>query len=185
MMLDDYTVPSKELRVSVGMRFEGDNLGAQTSGTESSHKGIKPKTITVSLLIPFVDKVDLSELTAIAEAIQEDGSLHIYDVTEDAANAMKVRQVQFTDSFDVRTDWRLNAWQVNFSLQEYKSVPEKVEQRQNKVTAVVQQATGQTIGAPVGEAEQAPQQGMSTMESIVAKLDGLLAPTPSPTNETT
>lgn len=182
MMLNDYTVPDKELRVTVGMRFEDDSLGAQTSSTESAHKGIKPKTLTVSLMIPFVAVTQLTELTAIAEATTEDGSLVTYDITEEAANAMKVRQVRFSDSFDVRPDWKLNAWQVNFSLQEYKSVPEKAEQRQNKVTSVVQQAPGETIGE--GDT-QASAGGMGTLESIVAKLDGLLAPSPSATDETT
>lgn len=184
-MLDNYTIPDKELKVSIGMRFDADTLGAQTSGTDAAHKGIKPKTITVSLMIPFINENDLSQLTAIAEATLADGSLHIYDITEKAANAMKVRQVRFTDNFDVREDWRLRAWQVNFSLQEYKSVPERAEQRQNKVTSVVQQATGQAIGAESGEQTET-QQPMGSMESIVAKLDGLLAPSPTAgTNEAT
>jgi hypothetical protein len=184
MMLDNYTVPNKDLRVSVSMRFESDKLGAQTSSTDTAHKGIKAKTITVSLMIPFVDANLLTQLTAIAEATRDDGSLHIYDITEDAANAMKVRQVQFSDSFDVRQDWQLNAWQVNFSLDEYKSVPEKAEQRQEKVTAVVQQAAGENIGAGEGTTAEA-QQPMGMMESILAKIDGMLAPAPASTNETT
>lgn len=180
MMLDNYKVPNKDLRVNVSMRFEAETLGAQTSGTDTAHKGIKPKTVNVSLLIPFTDAEQLTQLTAIAEAVRDDGSLHIYDITEETANAMKVRQVQFSETFDVREDYEWNAWQVNFSLQEYKSVPEKTEQRQDKVTAVVQQANGQTVSEG-NEAE--PANSMSTMEKIIAKMDGMLAPTPSAPDE--
>lgn len=171
MMLDDYTVPNKEQRISVAMRFEADTLGAQTSGTDTAHKGIKPKVVTVALVIPFVDISQLSELTAIAEAIEDDGSLKIYDITETAANAMKIRRVHFTDAFNVREDWRLKAWQVNFTLQEFQSVPEKTEQRQEKVIAVAQEAPGQVIGMPI-----IPYGNKASFQQIISNLDSVLAP---------
>jgi hypothetical protein len=182
MMLDNYKVPEKELRVSVGFSFDAANLDSQTSATDSSHKGIKAKKIHVSLLLPYEESQSLSELTAIAEATRDDGSLKIYDITEHAANAMKVRQVRFTDSFNVRDDYSLLAWQVNFTLQEYQSVPEKVEQRQAKVVAGVQQAAGQVVGGDAAT-DSTEAQPKGSFEKILANIDSMLAP--AATNETT
>jgi hypothetical protein len=175
MMLNDYTVPNKEQRVTVGMRFEDETLGAQTSGTDTAEKGIKPVEITVALLLPFDDVDSLSELTAVARATNADGSLLVYDIVEPAANAMNVRQVKFTGSFDVREDYRLRAWQVNFSLKEYQSVPEKIEQRQTKVVGVTQASSGETVSAS-GEDAATEQTTMGSFEKILASLDSVLAP---------
>ncbi|WP_331352564.1 hypothetical protein [Cellvibrio sp. UBA7671] len=175
MMLNDFTVPNKELRVTVGMRFEDETLGAQTSATNTAEKGIKPKVITVALLLPHDEADLLSELTAIAQATNADGTLVVYDIVEPAANAMNVRQVKFTDSFDVRDDYRLRAWQINFALKEYKSVPEKMEQRQTKVVGAPQVAAGEVVS---GEAvnETSPPETMGSFEKILANLDSALAP---------
>jgi hypothetical protein len=185
MMLNEYSVPDKEQRITISLRFDSDSLGSQTSATDTAHKGIKPKQLSVSCLIPFVDVGDLSELTAVVQATRDDGALLVYDITDTAANAMKIRQVRFCDSFDVREDWRLKAWQVNFSLQEFQSVPEKVEQRLNKVVASAQTASGQAVG--VNEPQSQPEQPLSQFEKMLAYADGVLAPTPVPSvaNETT
>lgn len=183
MMLNNYKVPDKQLRVSCGFRFDEASLGSQTSATDSSHKGIKPTVINVALLLPFADERDLTELTAIARATRADGSVEIYDITERAANAMKIRQVRFAESFDVREDYRLLAWQINFTLHEYQSVPEKVEQRQTKVVSAVQQATGQTVAAPGATEESAAPMG--SFEKILASMDSVLAPSATNTDEAT
>jgi hypothetical protein len=175
MMLNDFTVPNKELRVTVGMRFESETLGAQTSATTTAEKGIKPKVITVALLLPHDDVDVLSDLTRVAQATKADGSLVVYDIVEPTANAMNVRQVKFTDSFDVRDDYRLRAWQINFSLQEFISVPEKMEQRQTKVVGATQTATGQVVAGDADDETQEPQ-AMGNFEKILANLNTKLAP---------
>ncbi len=172
MMLGNFKVPDKELKVSVSMSFGSEKLGGQTSGTDTAHKGIKPKTVYVSLLIPFDDAKSLTELTAIAEAVTENGNLKIYDIVEPAANAMKIRQVQFCDSFDVREDYNLLAWQVDFNVQEYKSVAEKTEQRQQTAKAKPQAAAGTTVSSDDDSADDAPVTGI---EKFVAGLDKALS----------
>lgn len=175
MMLGNFTVPNKELRVSISMQFDSEKLGAQTSGTDSSHKGIKPKTLYVSLLIPFVDSKQLTELTTVAEAVTDSGNLRIYDIVEPAANAMKIRKVRFCDSFSVREDYSLLAWQVNFSLEEYNSVAEKTEQRQKTTTAKPQAATGTTVSATETETETEEAAPVTGIESYIASLDKALS----------
>lgn len=175
MMLNDYAVPNKELRVTMAMRYDSESLGAQTSATDTAHKGIKPKVFNVSLLVPFVNSEQLTELITLAESTREDGALTIYDITDDTANALNVRQVRFTDSFNVREAGNVKAWTVQFALQEYQSVPEKIEQRQESANAEQQAADG-TVIASTESAEQGddtvPQTGF---EHFLAKVDRALS----------
>lgn len=147
MMLDDYVVPDKNIRVTMTMAFESESLGSQTSATDSAHKGIKPKEFNVSLTIPFVENTKLSRLIAIAQATRKDGALHVYDIVDQTANAAKVRQVRFSNSFAAREDSVLQAWNIQFSLTEYLSVPEKTEQRTETAPAAAQSADGEIVSA--------------------------------------
>tara|TARA_R100000656_G_scaffold6468_1_gene7769 strand:- start:698 stop:1222 length:525 start_codon:yes stop_codon:yes gene_type:complete len=174
MMLGNYTVPNKQQRISISLRFEETQLGAQTSGTDTAHKGIKPKIINVYCLIPFVDVNDLTDLVSVAESVTSSGNKTIYDIVEPAANAMKVRQVQFTDTLEVREDYSLKAWGVSFALLEYKSVAEKTELRQPLATAPAQSAPGETVasGDDATEDEAAPVTGI---ERYLAAADKALS----------
>lgn len=170
MMLNDYTLPNKELRVTASMRFESEKLGAQTSATDTAHKGIKAKVFNVSLVIPFVNADQLTRLMGIAESIRDDGALTVYDITDDTANAMNVRQVRFTDALNVRETGKLKAWTVQFSLQEYQSVAEKMEQRQQSETGDAQAADGTAIAST--DEDGAPLTGV---EKFLAYIDQKLA----------
>lgn len=173
MMLNDYTVPNKELRVSMSMRIDSESLSGQNSGTGSAHKGFKPKVFNVSLLIPYAEPELLSELIAVAESTRADGSLTIYDITEDLANAIKVRQVRFTEEFYVRELEGLKAWSVQFTLQDYLSVPEKIEQRQESAAPQAQAADGTvTANENASEGEEQP---MGWFETQLAKVDKALS----------
>ncbi|UUA73110.1 baseplate complex protein [Cellvibrio sp. QJXJ] len=175
MMLDDYEVPNKEIKVSMSMRIESETLNGQSSGTSTSHKGFKPKVFNVSLIIPYVEPTALSALIAVAQVTNADGSLKVYDITDDLANAVKVRRVQFTEEFYVREMDRVSAWAVQFSLQDYQSVPEKAEQRQTTAAPQTQTATGNVVAATDdGEAVEGEGE-IGFFERQLAKLDRALA----------
>lgn len=171
MMLDDYTVPDRNFKVSMSMRIDSEDLNAQSSGTSTSHKGFKPKVFTVSLLIPYAESELLSKLIAVAEATQSNGALKIYDITDELANSVKVRRVQFTEEFYVRDSDSLKAWSVQFALQDFQSVPEKVEQRQTTAAPQTQTATGTVVASDDGEEEGE----IGFFERQLAKLDRVLA----------
>ena len=174
MMLDDYTVPNKELRVSMSMRIDSANLDGQSSATSTAHKGFKPKVFNVSLVIPFIEPDLLTRLIAVAQATQGDGSLKVYTITDELANAVKDRKVQFTEEFYVREMESLNAWAVQFALQDYHSVPEKVEQRQEISTAPAQTTDGQVVAADdTQQGEQSGEPGW--FEQQLAKMDKALS----------
>jgi hypothetical protein len=114
----------------------------------------------------------LGELIAVAEATRSDGALKIYDITEDLANAVKVRQVQFTEEFYVRELDNLQAWSVQFSLKDYLSVPEKIEQRQPIGKPQAQTTPGAVTTAD--EPESSPTE-LSWFERQLAKADKALS----------
>ena len=164
MMLDDFTVPNKELKVSMSMRIDSGDLSGQSSATSTSHKGFKPKVLNVSLLIPFIEPELLTQLIAVAQATAADGSLKIYTVTDELAKALKVRKVKFAEEFYVRELEGKKAWAVQFALQ-----------RQEGSTAPAQTANGDTVAANETQEGEEESGSMGFIERQIAKLDAALA----------
>lgn len=176
MMLDNYPVPRQEFRVAMSMQFDAASLGAQTSATDSAHKGIKPKEFNVSFIIPFDDASAVRQLLAVAEATNTDGSLHVYDIVSDTANACNVRQVRFTDSFRVVEEATRRCWSVSFTLREFLSIAEKAEQRIEKSDPVAQAADGTTVTAPEsGDAQADDNTPKTSTEKFLANIDKALS----------
>jgi hypothetical protein len=175
LLLDGQQIHGKGLKVTANLRIESDDMSGQTSNTAKSHKGFKPKALTVSLQIPYVDRAHLTELMRLVEATQSGGQLKTYRVVNDTAEAFGVRQVQFSDNLSAREDDSLRAWQVQFTLSEKLSNPERVETR--RPTAAVNQQTGP--GAAVADASvgadnpNTPE--LTGFEKVLQKVDNLLA----------
>ncbi|RBH53183.1 MULTISPECIES: DNA-binding protein [Pseudomonas] len=171
LLLDGEQVRGKNLKVTANLRIESEDLSGQTSNTEKAHKGFKPKTLTVSLMIPFVDQSQLRDLMRLAESTAGGGRLKTYRVVNDTAAAFGMRQVQFSEGVSAREDDSLRAWLVQFTLTEKLSNPEKVENRRpgNKVNA-----QGGPGGA-VGDGSKSPEE-LTGFEKTLKKLDDFLAP---------
>ncbi|MCM2317939.1 MAG: DNA-binding protein [Pseudomonas sp.] len=180
LLLDGEQVRGKGLKVTANLRIESDDLSGQTSNTDSAHKGFKPKTLAVSLLIRFTDKAQLRSLMSLAEATDGGGQLKTYRIVNDTAAAFGVRQVQFSDGVSAREDDSLAAWRVQFTLAEKLSNPERVEKRRSGNTVATQSAPGQAVtagGNPAtgGEAATEPAQELTGFEATLKKLDNWLA----------
>jgi hypothetical protein len=174
LLLDGEQVRGKNLKVTANLRIESDDLSGQTSNTDSAHKGFKPKTLAVTLQIPFVDNAYLRNLMRLAEATGTGGQLKTYRVVNDTASAFGVRQVQFTDGVSAREDDSLRAWLVQFTLSEKLSNPERVETRRAGKGVTQQGAPGQSVTAPgAGEIGEAGQE-LSGFEATLKKLDNYL-----------
>ncbi|WP_226648113.1 hypothetical protein [Microbulbifer variabilis] len=175
MRLNDFVLRGSEITVNGVLRIETESLGGNTSSTDRAKNGIKPKALTVSLVIAFNKSADLSELLQQAESVDENGKLKVFDIVDDTAKAMNIRQVQFNEAFNVRQIPEKKAWRVNFTLSEYLSIPEKVEQRQKTQTAQRQSANGEAIAA----ADTEQQDGTETLtgfEKVLKFADDALAP---------
>lgn len=179
LLLDGQKVNGKSLKVTANLRIESGDMSGQTSNTDSSHKGFKPKALTVSLLIPYRDRTHLTELMRLAEALGDGGQLRTYRLVNDTAEAFGVRQVQFSDNFSAREDDSLSAWRVQFTLTEKLSNPERVETRRPKNKVQQQAGTGVSVVDPsvTAESEAAPgAPELTGFEGILKRVDDYLGP---------
>lgn len=177
LLLDGEQVRGKNIKVTANLQIESDDISGQTSNTDTAHKGFKPKTLTVTLQIPFVDNPFLRNLMRLAEATESGGQRKTYRVVNDTASAFGVRQVEFSDGVSAREDDNVRAWQVQFTLSEKLSNPERVEARRagNGVTqqgAPGQSVTGPGTGADGGNGE--PGKTLTGFEATLKKLDNYL-----------
>lgn len=178
LLLDGQKVGGKNLKVTANLRIETEDLSGQTSNTGGVHKGFKPKTLTVTLMIPFRDRADLVALVALAEATAGGGQRKTYRVVNDTAEAFGVRQVEFAENFSSREDDALRAWQIQFGLSEKLSIAEKVETRRPGNAIKAQAGTGQAVGGAAGSdgGDGTPQPaGLSGFEKVLKRLDDALA----------
>ena len=177
LLLDGEAVTGKTLKITANLRIEADDMSGQTSNTEKAHKGFKPKTLSVTLTIPYVNDDWLRGLMRLAEATEAGGQLKTYRVVNDTAAAFGMRQVQFAEGVNAREDDVLACWRVQFGLTEKKSNPEKVEKRSGKGKVTAQAGTGSAVGggtaggAGGGEGDG---QGLTGFEATLKKGDDWL-----------
>ncbi|USP08503.1 hypothetical protein L1S45_15120 [Aeromonas dhakensis] len=150
LTLDGEPIVMKSMRVSASMQFQDKDNSGQTSSTSSSEQGEKAKELDISGLVPFKDEKTLTRLFELAGAKGAGGQRHIYRVGSLLAQSVKVRQAKFAGRITASEQEGLLAWQVQFTLREHNSVPEKREQRLPKAPAIVGQGTGNTTPAAGG-----------------------------------
>ena len=169
LFLGDYAFPSAELMVGASAQIDSEDLSGETSNTDSAHKGIKPKVVNVSFLVRFTDSRLLTEFSNIVQAVNDNGELVIYNITNKTANALNIRQVRFSGNFRTKEDAELQGWRVSCSLSEFVSVPEKKENRLSAIAAPGDTATAEQT------AEAQAQKTLSTFEKLLKKVDSALS----------
>jgi len=175
LLLDGTQVRGKGLKVAAALRIESEDLSGQTSNTASAHKGFKPKTLAITLLIPFADRSHLIQLMSLAQATGSGGQRKVYRIVNDTAEAFGVRQVEFSDSVTAREDDTLKAWRVSFTLAEKLSTAERVETRRPGNPIKQQSAPGQAVGdaAPAAGSDSAGAE-LTGFEKVLKRLDTAL-----------
>ena len=176
LLLNGEQIIGKRMKVTANLKIESDDMSGQTSGTEKSHKGFKPKTLTVALSVPYKDMTNLRTLMRLAESTQGGGQRTTYRIVNDTAEAFGIRQVEFTDGVSAREDDSLAQWIVQFTLSEKLSNPEKVESRRAGNPVTSQSAPGDGVtGAGAGSGAS---QELTGFENLLKKVDTYLGPTP-------
>ncbi len=145
MRLNNYAVPKTDLTVSPSFMIDSKSLGGNSSSTDAAHRGIKPKMLRVTLTIPYSDSAVLNALVRVSEAVDSNGDMVVYTVTDRSANAFGVKQVTFDGNFSATKDKALDVWRVQFLLKEKKSTPEKVEQRLDVSATSVQTSVNSAV----------------------------------------
>ena len=167
LLLNGEQIIGHRMKLTANLKIEADELGGQTSGTDKSHKGFKPKTLTVALTIPYKSLDNLRTIMRLAEATAGGGQLQTYRIVNDTAKAFGIRQVTFSDGVSAREDDTLAQWIVQFTLSEKLSNPEKVENRRAGNGVTSQSAPGDGVaGNGSGSSEE-----LTGFEAVLKKVD--------------
>ena len=173
LLLNGEQIIGNRMKVTANLKIESDDMSGQTSGTETSHKGFKPKTLAVALTIPYKDMTNLRTLMRLAESTQGGGQRTTYRIVNDTAEAFGIRQVEFSDGVTAREDDSLSQWIVSFTLAEKLSNPEKVENRRAGNPVSSQSAPGDEVTGTGADGSGAPQE-LTGFEATLKKLDSYL-----------
>ncbi|SMF94442.1 hypothetical protein SAMN02949497_1757 [Methylomagnum ishizawai] len=153
LWLDGKKIQGHGLRVSAALPLASEDMSGNSSATPKAETGDKGKSLSVSLQIRYQDATWLSDLIALAEGKDGNQERRMFAVQNRTAQAMGIKQVKFDGNLDVKEADRLRAWEVSFTLAEYRSTPEKVEERNPKAAArkvSSQTATGTVAGGTSG-----------------------------------
>lgn len=188
-MIGDFKLKGFRINVSSTLYLPVEDLSGQTNSTNQAENGVKPKRLGIRLQISFKNKSWLSALVAIAEKEDSTGRRKIHDIVDKTAEAMNIRQVKFTDNFQVREDEKMQSWSVNFVLTEHRSIAEKQQQR--RVNAQQKKTGGTTTDStPVPYKEQetddttpvtmsvdkGKKDELTEFEKVLKKIDDALGP---------
>ena len=178
LLLNGEQIIGNRMKVTGNFKIESEDMSGQTSGTETSHKGFKPKTLTVALQIPFKDLTNLRTLMRLAESTAGGGQRTTYRIVNDTAEAFGIRQVEFTDGVSAREDDTLSQWLVQFTLSEKLSNPEKVENRRAGNPVSTQSAPGDGVsGSGTGaDGTGTTPQELTGFEAVLKQVDTYLGP---------
>ena len=150
LTLNSLAINLKSLRVTASQELASEDASGQSSSTDMAETGIKAKTLSVNGLLPFNKAEHLAELFNMAEAT-ESGARAIYRISNHTASALGVKQVRFSSKIEAVEQETTRQWAVSFTLSEYRSVPQKVEERTPDATANVQGGGGGVQYANIGD----------------------------------
>lgn len=173
LILNGIKLPGHKLTVRANFRIETKELSGQTSASDRSAEGIKPMTLSVTVEIPCNQPDDLGRVITLARATDDSGNMITYQIVNSTAKACKIREVTFTDQFNVTEQSQIKSWQISFTLVEHQSIPEKIEQRQPQPVTTEQSAGEKvetTLPPPLNNEEQ-----LTGFLSILKKVDEALA----------
>ena len=147
LLLGQNPIPGYNKKISATLAIAGEDMSGNSSFTPQAETGDKPKLITVSTNIKFENQSDLRLIVNLAEAKNDVDERKIYDIVNDTAKAMNIRQVRFQGDLSVREIDGHQAWSVSFKLIEYLSASEKKEARRAAKAVTEQIAFGDVVAA--------------------------------------
>ena len=140
LVINSIQILLKSLRITASQELASDDASGQSSSTDVAETGTKAKMLMVSGNVLFNQAEDLTQLFELAEAT-ENGARTIYRISNKTAEALGVKQVRFASKIEAVEQQTTRQWAVSFTLQEYRSVPQKVEERQPDAAANQQGAS--------------------------------------------
>lgn len=158
LALDGESIILKNPSISAEYDLPEEDQSGQSSSTNRSEKGIKPKKLNISGLIPYSNSDSLSRLIELSYQTESGGAKKLYRVANATANVINLREAVFSGKVSVSPHSSLLAWQISFTLSERKSVPEKREARAQQQAIEngdqTVSATGEQMPEPKEEKEE-------------------------------
>lgn len=151
LTLNSLSITLKALRITASLELASEDASGQSSSTDNAETGNKAKMLSITGYIPFTESQSLSDLFTMAEAT-ESGARTIYRISNNTASALGIKQVRFASKIDAVEQDTTRQWRVTFTLAEYRSVPEKKEERLPENAAV--QQGGDTTGFQYASIQQ-------------------------------
>lgn len=169
----------RNIMMSVSVKREEKDMSGQKSSTKKSDKGVKAKELNVTGFIPYARKEWLTDLFNLAESEDGKGEQSKYRVSCTIAEAVNMREVQFSGEVTAAEQSGQLGWAISFTLREVNSVAEKKEQRKKKPKAKAQSEKAPTVnskadnkGAAESNSQQRPQQEDNSIWAKINKAIG-------------
>ncbi|HEA3268074.1 hypothetical protein ABWE90_05735 [Pasteurella multocida] len=173
LALDGKPIYLHDININASVKRDDKDMSGQKSSTKKTDKGVKAKELNVVGVIPYDRREWLTNLFNLAEAENEKGEQVKYRVSCLIAEAINMREVQFTGQVSATEMGGRLAWQVSFTLREVNSIAEKKEQRKPKPKAKTQaesapvaEPSKPTAGAPKAEEKPAQAEDKSIWKQI-------------------
>lgn len=138
LALDGKPIYLHNILMTISVKREEKDMSGQKSSTKKTDKGIKAKELNITGFIPYSRQEWLTQIFNLAESETGKGEQMKYRVACVLAEAVNMREVQFSGEVQATEQSGQLGWSVSFTLREVNSIAEKKGQRQKKPAAKTQ-----------------------------------------------
>lgn len=174
LALDGESIILKNPSISAEYDLPDEDQSGQSSSTNSSEKGIKPKKLNISGLIEYSTPDRLSRLIELSYQTECGGAKKLYRIANATANVINLREGVFSGKISIAPHQSLLAWQISFTLSERKSVPEKRETRARERAQENGDETVDAVSEEMPDENEEKQERSWFEENILAPINDAL-----------
>lgn len=174
LALDGESIILKNPSVSAEYDLPDEDQSGQSSSTNSSEKGIKPKKLNIAGLIEYSTPERLSRLIELSYQTESGGAKKLYRIANATANVINLREGVFSGKISIAPHQSLLAWQISFTLSERKSVPEKRETRARERAQENGDETVDAVSEEMPDENEEKQARSWFEENILAPMNDIL-----------
>jgi len=174
LALDGESIILKNPAISAEYDLPDEDQSGQSSSTNSSEKGIKPKKLNISGLIEYSTPDRLSRLIELSYQTEAGGAKKLYRIANATANVINLREAVFSGKVSVSPHSTLLAWQISFTLSERKSVPEKRETRARERAQENGDETVDAVSEEMPDENEEKEERSWFEENILAPMNDIL-----------
>lgn len=174
LALDGESIILKNPSISAEYDLPDEDQSGQSSSTNSSEKGIKPKKLSISGLIEYSTPDRLSRLIELSYQTEGGGAKKLYRIANATANVINLREGVFSGKISIAPHQSLLAWQISFTLSERKSVPEKRETRARERAQENGDETVDAVSEEMPDENEEKEERSWFEENILAPMNDIL-----------